>query len=194
LLVTSAQPGEGKSCTAMNLALALTQQGCRVLLMDSDLRRSGIGRRLGLESQAEKGLSSCLAGAHSLEEALCSIDEIPNLWVLPAGPQASQPAELLSSRSMQDIMQALRGRFDYLVLDSPPVLLVTDATILSTLVDGVVIVVESRVTRRSALDRARRILEASGGRVLGTVLNKVDVRLDGYYGLKLQRYYRFYFR
>jgi capsular exopolysaccharide synthesis family protein len=190
LLVTSAQPGEGKSCTSMNLALALAQRGGRVVIVDADLRKAAVGAALGLTEQ--KGLSSLLTGAHSLDEVIHQVEAVPNLWALPAGPRPPNPAELLSSITMEKLLTELRQRFDHLVLDSPPLLLVTDATVLSSLVDGVVLVVENEGTTRGALLRARRILESAGGRILGAVLNKVDLRRDGYYGQYYRRYYYYY--
>ena len=180
LLVTSAQPREGKTSTALNLALGLAQRGVPVVIVDADLRRPGISRALAL-SQNGAGLSSLLSGAHSLDEVLRQVEAVPNLWVVPAGPEAPNPADLFSSPTMENLMQELRGRFEHLVVDSAPLLMVTDATILSRLVDGVILVVESGVTARRALVRAHKILESAGGRILGTVLNKWDARDEGYY-------------
>ena len=180
LLVTSAQPREGKTSTALNLALGLAQRGVPVVIVDADLRRPGISRALAL-SQNGAGLSSLLSGAHSLDEVLRQVEAVPNLWVVPAGPEAPNPADLFSSPTMENLMQELRRRFEHLVVDSAPLLMVTDATILSRLVDGVILVVESGVTARRALVRAHKILESAGGRILGTVLNKWDARDEGYY-------------
>ncbi len=223
LLVTSSQPNEGKTCTSLNLALGLAQSGTRVLIIDADLRKPAIASALGLDE--EKGLSSFLTGAHGLEGALQQVEVSPNLWVLPAGPRPPNPAELLSSSSMEKLVRELTAdntnlhlyshkappcsplelphepeahngqpaHFDHLVLDSPPLHLVTDATILSTLVDGVVLVVECGSTGRGALVRAHRILENAGARVLGVVLNKTDLSRDGYYGSYYGGYYHSYF-
>jgi len=191
LLVTSSQPGEGKSCTTLNLGLALAQRGGQVVIVDADLRQAAIGPTLGLV--AEKGLSSLLTGADGLDEVLQRVEWVPNLWVLPAGARPPNPAELLSSTSMESMLNELRRRFDHIVMDSPPLLLVTDPTILSNLVDGVVLVVENEATTRGALIRACRVLESAGGRILGVVLNKVDMRHDGYYG-RFYRRYSYYYR
>jgi capsular exopolysaccharide synthesis family protein len=192
LLLTSAQPREGKTSTSLNLAMGLAQRGVPVVIVDADLRRPGVSRALAL-SENGAGLSSLLSGAHSLDESLHRFEAVPNLWVLPAGPQPPNPADLLSSPTMEKVLQELRGRFEHLVLDSAPLLLVTDATILSRLVDGVVLVVESGVTARRALVRAHKILEGAGGRILGTVLNKWDARDEGYYSY-YGSYYRGYYR
>ena len=139
LLITSPQPNEGKSCTSLNLALTLAQRGSRVLVVDGDLRKPGIASHLGLDG--ERGLSSLLTGAHDLSSALFHVESIPQLSVLPAGPTPPNPAELLSSPGMAEALLQLRERFDHIVIDSPPLLMVTDATVLSTLVDGVILVV-----------------------------------------------------
>jgi len=181
LLVTSTQSNEGKTCTSLNLALALGQRGGRVLVVESDLRKPGIARALGLHGQNGQGLSGVLTGACGLEDALQEVKIASGLWVLPAGPSPPNPAELLSSASMEKVVEELRQRFDHMVLDSPPLLPVTDATVLSTLVDGVILVVESGVTSRGALVRAYKTIRIAGGRVLGVVLNKVNFRQNGYY-------------
>jgi capsular exopolysaccharide synthesis family protein len=190
LLVTSAQPREGKTSTSLNLALGLALRGVPVAVVDADLRRPGISRALGL-SQNGAGLSTLLSGAHSLDEVLRQFEPVPNLWVLPSGPEAPNPADLFSSPTMENLIQELRGRFEHVVVDSAPLLLVTDATILSRLVDGVLLVVESGVTARRALVRAHKILESAGGRILGTVLNKWDVRDEGYFSGYGSYYYAY---
>jgi len=190
VLVTSAQAGEGKTCTVINLGTALAQRGDPVLVIDGDLRRPGITGALGLSN--EKGLSSFLTGAHSLEEALRQVEAQPALWVLPAGPIAPNPADLLSSSTLESALQELRKRFKYVLFDSPPMLVVTDATILSTLVDGVILIVESGATSRGAVARTHRVLGSVGARVLGVVMNKVDLRHDGYYGYSYRHYYSHY--
>jgi capsular exopolysaccharide synthesis family protein len=196
LLVTSAQPREGKTSTSLNLAMGLAQRGVPVVIVDADLRRPGVSRALALPEDGA-GLSSLLSGAHSLDEVLRQFEAVPNLWVLPSGPEAPNPADLFASPTMENLMHQLRGRFDHLVVDTAPLLLVTDATILSRLVDGVVLVVESGVTARRALVRAHKILESAGGRILGTVLNKWDARDEGYYsgyGSYYYAYDRAYYR
>lgn len=189
LLITSAQPSEGKTCTALNLTFALAQRGARVLIIDADLRRPGIAPPLGLPT--EKGLSGVLTGAHSLEESIYQHELLPNLWVLPAGPCPPNPAELLSSPFMGDLLRQLRERFDHLVVDSPPSLLVTDATVLSSIVDATILVAQPGSTTRSALARVHRILESAGTRVMGVVLNRVTPQNTNYhdYGYYDTRYY-----
>ena len=190
LLVTSAQPKEGKTCITLNLAFTLAQRGSQVLIIDADLRRPKVARALGLTNQ--EGLTSFLAGSHGLEAALKQSEALPNLWILPAGPHPPNPAELLSSPTMEQLLQGLRRRFDHIVIDTPPALWVTDATVLSRFVDGVILVVESRVSARGVILRTYRILENGGTKILGAVLNKLDMTHDGYYG-SYYRYYRHYY-
>ena len=180
ILVTSSNAGEGKTTTAVNLALALAQQQGEVLLVDCDLRKPGIARALSLAS--EKGLSTVLTGTDTLDASLQAFSALPNLWALTAGPLPPNPAELLSSARMGEILAELQRRFRHIVIDSPPLLMVTDGTILSTLADGVILVVESGLTPRKAVMRSCRVLQSAGARILGVALNKVDLRYDGYYG------------
>jgi len=189
LLITSATAREGKSTTALNLAIALAQRGDSTLIIDADLRRPGIAESLNVVDG--EGLAGFLTGAHSIEAALRQFSPVPTLWVLPAGPKPPNPAQLLSSSAMESLLRELRQRFKFLVIDSPPVLPVTDAMILSTFADGAVFVVESGVTARGAVARARKVLENVGARILGLVLNKVDVRHDGYYGYYNHYYYSY---
>jgi capsular exopolysaccharide synthesis family protein len=180
LLVTSANPSEGKTFASVNLALALAQRGGRVLLIDGDLRRPSVLKTLGLPDGNGRGLSTVLTGAHDLDQALEVFTDSPNLWVLPPGPIPPNPAELVSSHRMEALVRELRQRFEHIVLDSPPVLMVTDGILLSTLADGVILVVESGATSRGALHRVRRILDRAGANTLGAVLNKLDDVGDGY--------------
>ncbi len=189
LLVTSSQPGEGKTVTALNLALTMAQKGGRVLLMDADMRRPGIAK--ALQMVLNKGLSGILTGAYDYgPELLAKIERADGLSLLPSGPIPPNPAELLCSMKMEGLIKRLRQDFDHIIIDSPPVLPITDPTILSSIVDGVLMVVECEMTTRAALSRACRVIEHAGGKILGTVLNKVDVRRDGYYGY---RYYHGYY-
>jgi polysaccharide biosynthesis transport protein len=190
ILVASAHPNEGKTSTALNLGFTLAQRGGQILIVDSDMRKPTVGSALGLHE--DKGLSGILTGAHGLDEALQQVDDMPNLWVLASGPHPPNPAELLSSPAMERLISELRRRFDHLVFDSPPLLMVTDATILSTLADGVVLVVEEGVTGRGAVLHAHRVLAQAGSRVLGAVMNKVRPGQNGYYHGSYYRRYAYY--
>ena len=189
VLVTSASPSEGKTATSLNLAAALAQKGSRVLLMDADLRRPRLSSALNLPNH--EGLSDILTGSAQFDPALVQkVDGIDSLFLLSSGTRAPNPAELLCSHRMSELLEWVRKGFDHIIVDSPPVLPVTDSTILSTLVDGVIMVVACESTSRAALNRACRVVEHSGGRILGTVFNKVDGRRDGYYGY---HYYQGYY-
>ena len=138
-----------------------------------------------------KGLSGILTGAYDYgPELLSKIEQAEGLSLLPSGPIPPNPAELLCSMKMEALIKRLREDFDHIIIDSPPVLPITDPTILSSIVDGVIMVVECEMTTRAALSRACRVIEHAGGKIIGTVLNKVDVRRDGYYGY---RYYHGYY-
>ncbi|PYU97478.1 MAG: capsular biosynthesis protein, partial [Acidobacteria bacterium] len=150
--MTSAQPSEGKTCTSLNLGLALAQRRVRTLIIDADFRKPGIAAAMGMSN--EKGLSNVLQGEFSCEEAMLQSEALPNLWILPAGSIPSNPTDLLSSPEMGKLLEVLRNRFEHVVLDSPPILLMTDATVLSILSDGVVLVVEGGVTPLGAVLRA----------------------------------------
>jgi succinoglycan biosynthesis transport protein ExoP len=190
LLVTSSGPGEGKTTTAVNLALGLAQLQKPVLLVDADLRRGQIARTFGLKEAP--GLSGLLTGAAALEEVLIESPQQPLLWILPAGPRPPSPADLLASETMAQALEQLRARFAFILLDAPPILLVTDPTLLSRLADGVVLVAASRQTSRKAVLRSQRILETAGKHLMGVVLNRVNFRQEGGYDYYDYKYYGYY--
>jgi capsular exopolysaccharide synthesis family protein len=196
ILVTSGQPKEGKTATAVSLAMLMAQTTPRVLFLDCDLRIPRASKLLSASNQ--KGISGILTGAYGLSEALQQVEGQQGLWVLPSGPLPPNPAELLCSSAMQSLLLDLRERFDQIVIDSPPVLLVTDAAVLSPLADGTVLVVASGVCTPASLARTYQIVRTTGARVLGVVLNKVDIHRHGYeshyyysyHGSYYQSYYR----
>jgi succinoglycan biosynthesis transport protein ExoP len=190
LLLTSTQPFEGKTSTALNLAVSLAQIGRRVLFIDADMRQHVHNRVVN--TNGNPGLSSVLTGAGQIDQSLFQLPDLPGLSFLSTGPQSPNPSDLLASQPMQKLLVALRGRFDHIVVDTPPVLMVTDATVLSSIVDGVILLAESRVTTRAALARAHRILESAGANILGCVLNKLDLKYDGNYGSSYCDYVRYY--
>ena len=176
ILITSSQKGEGKTTTALNLAQALAQRRVPVLLIDCDLRKGEVAKAIGIANA--KGLTSVLSGELDIPDVLHALE--PNLWAIPAGDIASDPVALLASQEMETLLKRVSSRFEFVIIDSPPILAVTDAAILSSLVDGVLLVAASGTTPRSALIRTRRILEASGARILGMAVNKLDMRRLGY--------------
>ena len=179
VLVTSAQPLEGKTTTACNLATALAHGGARVLLVDADMRRPGVHKGFGLENEC--GLAELLSGQAPLAHAVQRLAE-PNLWIMPAGTTPPNPSELLASGRMEALMAQMRqGPFDWVIVDTPPVLAVTDASILTQWVSGVAFVVGSEMTRRRMVERAIETLSAGRPRILGAVLNRVNVSRNKYY-------------
>jgi succinoglycan biosynthesis transport protein ExoP len=181
ILVTSALPREGKTTAAVNLAVTLAQLGDRTLLLDSDMRKPGIRRALNLMSGNEKGLSSYLAGVTNLDEIVVPHPIISNLETITTGPVPPSPADLLSSRRMREAISELRLRFKFIVIDSPPVMAATDAVIVSSLTDGVLLVARSGETPKEAFTRTRDLLGAVKCRILGVVLNAVDSSAPDYY-------------
>ena len=181
ILVTSALPREGKTTSAVNLAVTLAQLGDRTLLLDSDLRKPGVRRALNMPIGKETGLSSYLAGVTNLDEIVCPHPAISNLATVTTGPIPPSPADLLSSHRMRDAISDLRRRFKFIVIDSPPVMAATDAVIVSSLTDGVLLVVRSGQTPKEAFTRTRDLLSAVKSRILGVVLNAVDSSAPDYY-------------
>jgi capsular exopolysaccharide synthesis family protein len=174
-------PREGKTTAAVNLAVTLAQLGDRTLLLDSDMRKPGIRRALNLMSGNEKGLSSYLAGVTNLDEIVVPHPVISNLETITTGPVPPSPADLLSSRRMREAISELRLRFKFIVIDSPPVMAATDAVIVSSLTDGVLLVARSGETPKEAFTRTRDLLGAVKCRILGVVLNAVDSSAPDYY-------------
>ena len=180
ILVTSALPQEGKTTVSANSALVLAQSGSRVLLVDADLRRPSIKKSFGLSSQ--RGLSTLISGSDKTENAIHPFPEVPNLWILPAGPIPPQPAEILGSAVMKSHIARWRDEFDHIIIDTPPCLSVTDAVLLSPQADRVILVARSGQTTRPALRRACDLLQQVNARVMGTVLNALNLHsAEGYY-------------
>jgi succinoglycan biosynthesis transport protein ExoP len=178
VLVTSGEDGVGKTVTALNLGQVLSQWRGPVLVMDCDLRRGGIAEALGITN--DRGVTSVLSGKHKLSDVLTPYRSQPNLWILPSGPMAENPAELLASPKMQQLLDELIARFSGVIIDSPPILAVTDATILVTRADGVLLVAATGSTPRSGLIRTRKLLARAGAKTVGLVVNKVDPRFQSY--------------
>ncbi len=181
LLVTSVAPSEGKSTTLANLAVAMAQGEKKTILVDSDLRRPTLHTVFGLNN--ETGLTSLFMDARgTIEPALKDVG-VPNLQVLTSGPLPPNPAELLGSQRMLDVIATLKNHADIVLFDAPPVVAVTDAVVLGTRVDGVLLVVNAGHTRREHAKRAKEQLEKVNIRIVGAVLNgvSVDNTLGGYY-------------
>ena len=179
ILVTSSQPSEGKTTTAVNTAIMLAQTGAEVLIMDCDLRRPRIHANFGLSNA--RGLTNYLSGERNLDALVQSYDRLPNLKILPSGPIPPNPAELLGSNEMRRMLAALAERFTHIVIDSPPAISFTDASILSTLVDGVMLVVHGGRSSRAVVRRAKQQLVDVGANIFGVVLNNVKLDSPDYY-------------
>jgi len=179
ILITSALPEEGKTTTSVNSAIVLAQKGTRVLLIDADLRRPSIHKTLGMGPTL--GLSNVLTGTASLQQAIIPSTILPDLFLLPAGTPPPNPAELLASTKMKNVLEELRKHYDHIVIDSPPTLSVTDAVVMSTAADAVVLVIRSAHTTKPALRRARDILLQVNARVCGVLVNAVNLNSPDYY-------------
>jgi capsular exopolysaccharide synthesis family protein len=177
LLVTSAGPSEGKTMVAASIAIAMSQTGQRVCLVDCDLRRPRVHNIFG--KSIEPGVTVAMLEPNRLDEALIKTDAT-NLWVLPAGPTPPNPADLMHSEAFGRLLQELQRRFDRIVIDSPPACIVTDSVVISTRVDATLLVVRERWTRRDAARRALRALNDVGGALPGFIMNGVRAANDGY--------------
>jgi polysaccharide biosynthesis transport protein len=189
ILVTSPLPREGKTTAAVNIAVTLAQLGDNTLLVDGDLRKPGVSRVLNLADGKHVGLSSYLAGVSTLDSVTVPHPSISNLHVIPTGPIPPNPADLLSSHRLAEMVIELRQRYKFIVIDSPPIMAATDAVILSVIVDGVLLVVRSGSTPKEAVTRARDLLLNVKCRMLGVVLNAVDSSSPDYY--YSYRYYHY---
>jgi len=179
ILITSATPGEGKSTTAANLAVAFAQAGASVCLIDADLRRPTIAKLFGVENWS--GLTSALIGQGGIDACLHATS-IPGLTVMPSGPVPPNPSELVGSARMAGLLGHLQEKYDVVLVDSPPVLAVTDAAALAPKVGGVVLVVRANTVDHRQVNRAKEALQAVKARVLGVVLSSVKPEgRDGYY-------------
>jgi len=186
ILVTSGQAGEGKTTTVVNTAISLAQLGSSVLIIDCDLRRPATHKIFGI--QVDNGLSTYLSQNAEIEDLIQKL-QIPNLSLLPCGPIPPNPAELISSAKMRNLLSLLATRYDHILIDSPPLINVTDPVILSSLVDGVIMVVHGGKSPRTIVQRARQELLGVGAKIFGVVLNNVDMSREGY-----DAYYYYYNR
>ncbi len=178
LLITSALPSEGKTTVALNLGATLASLGSSVLIIDCDMRRPACHRSTGVANKP--GFVQCLTGRVELAEAILPVPNVANLSVIPCGPIPPNPAEVLSSARTADLLRRLRDQFEYVVVDSPPLLSVSDGRILSTLTDAVVLVTRAFSTPYDVVRRARALLDGAGARILGVALNDVDIERGGY--------------
>jgi succinoglycan biosynthesis transport protein ExoP len=191
VVMSSSSPGEGKTTTLANLAVSLAQNGARVLAIDADLRRPTLHAHFGLEPA--EGLSEILSAAEPRPLPLRET-EVPGLRLLSSGRIPDNPADLLGSNSLRDLLEAERDRYDWILIDAPPILAMADTPILSALADGLVMVVWSEHCTRPALKRSLEQVRGVGGKLTGVVLNKVDLKRNAYYyGQYYGEYYRRYY-
>ena len=188
ILVTSSQPSEGKTTTAINTAFMLAQTGAEVLIIDCDLRRPRLHSNFNISNV--RGLTNFLSGELPLDEVIQPFEKLPNLKLLPSGPIPPNPAELLGSEQMRRLLTLLGEKFAHIIVDSPPAVSFTDASILSTFVDGVILVIHSGRSSRAVVRRAKQQLLDVGAHIFGIVLNNVKLDTHGYYyGGYYGRYY-----
>lgn len=180
LMITSSGPEEGKSLTCVNLAVAFASAGCKVLLIDADLRKPNLHKIIKIDKK--DGLTNILS-KHNDYKGFVSKTEVTGLDVLFCGPVPPNPSEMLSSKSMKSLIEQVRNDYDMVIVDTPPVGLVTDAQILSTLVDGVILVVASEKAKVESVRKAKELLQNVNSNILGVILNRVRKKgKDYYYG------------
>ncbi len=194
IVITSSYMNEGKSTISANLAIGFAQRGVRVLLLDTDLRRSHLYLAFRLPSSLP-GLSNLLSLTGSQDAYITPVPEIPNLTMLPAGPRPPNPGELLSSKRMAELIDQWREEYDYVIVDSPPILMVSDALEVASRADDTIIVVRAGLTRRKAIARSFELLARSKIHVLGAIINDIDLNIENFYTYSSRGYgYRYYGR
>jgi capsular exopolysaccharide synthesis family protein len=184
LLISSAAPQEGKTSTALNLAVSMAQAGGKTILLDCDMRKPSLHKILGYPR--DKGMSSILVGNCELRDAVITT-QVPNLDIIPCGPIPPNPSEILGSPKMSKLIEFLRKSYSKIIIDSPPITAVTDAVVLGRLVDGTVLVIRAGDTPREIVKNGLSQLKGVNSPVLGAILNGVDMDRDGYY------YYQYYY-
>lgn len=178
LVVTSSDQNSGKSLVSSNLALTFAQKGKKTLLIDADMRNSSINKYFYVPSKF--GLSSIIKQTDRVEELICTT-KYDNLFVLPAGITPPNPADLLGSSYMEELILKLREEFDHIIIDTPPVLAVADAIVLSVYSDGIILVVRSGVTKKQNAKKTLRLLRQSSTPIVGSILNDVKLVESDYY-------------
>lgn len=177
IVITSSEPGEGKSMTSTNLAVTFAQDNKKTLLVDCDLRKPSVHKLFKISNL--KGLSEVLIGSETLEDSLYLYND--NLTVLPSGHIPPNPSEMLSSKAMGNLLTKLKEDYDVIILDSPPLQAVTDAQLLSVKADGTILVLKANTTKKESVFQAKELLEKVGANILGIVLNMVENKHGKYY-------------
>jgi capsular exopolysaccharide synthesis family protein len=189
IVFTSATAGEGKTTTASNFAVATAQNGGRVCLVDADMRRPSLHKMFELPNQ--EGLATALIGKSDLRGVACET-LIPNLWVVPSGPQPPNPAELVASPRMRELIVEGQDAFDLVILDTPPIISVADPVAIAAQCEGVIFVIRASKVPLEVIRRTITQVAAVKAHILGVVLNRVNLRQEGYY-YKYYHYYRSYY-
>ena len=195
ILITSSVPNEGKSTVAMDLARSLTESGKRVLFIDTDMRKSVLVGRLRAKTASGNdicGLSHYLSGQKKLEEVLYGT-EVPRLFMIFAGPSVPNPTEILEKKYFEELLEFGKEHFNYIVLDCAPIGAAIDAAVVAKHCDGAVIVVAQGGANSRMVSSVKKQLEASGIRILGAILNKVQMKKNGYYDKYYGGYYGSYY-
>lgn len=192
--VTSSVRGEGKSTTSINLAYSLAEGGKRVLLIDADMRLPSVAKKM--EIQQAPGLSNILTDRTKAEVPICKIDYSENWYILPSGDIPPNPSELLGSKRMEKLLDTLSEKFDFIILDLPPINLVSDAMAVTSFIQGLIVVVREGYTERKELNNCMRQIQLSEIKLLGFVMNDVDNGDGSYkkYNYKRYKYYKNYYR
>ncbi|MBQ5445548.1 MAG: polysaccharide biosynthesis tyrosine autokinase [Lachnospiraceae bacterium] len=191
IAITSTIPNEGKSSVSFNLAVSMADAGKRVIFLDTDLRKSVLVGRYKI-NKAVKGLTHYLSGVNQFDEVVYATN-VDNLHVVFSGPVPPNPSELLGNKYFKNLVKQLRENYDYVIIDTPPVGSVIDAAIVAQECDGVILVVSSGEISYKAVQKSKDQMEKSNCRILGAVLNKVEIGKGGYYGKYYGRYYGKYY-
>jgi capsular exopolysaccharide synthesis family protein len=178
IVITSSLPSEGKSTVVSNLAITMARSDKRVVIVDCDLRKPSIHKKFSLPNS--RGVTNILAQRKTIKEVIIRTN-VPNLYVISSGPIPPNPSELLSTQKMKDILEELESNFDMVLLDTPPILSVTDAQILSTLAQGTILVTSYGKVEKKLLLNAKESIEKVGGKILGVVINKIPEKAKDQY-------------
>lgn len=179
ILLTSTVQKEGKSTISSNLAYTMAESGKKTLLIDCDMRKPRVHKMFSIPNV--EGLTNILMGESINSDVIYKMVGADNLYILPSGPIPPNPSELLGSNKMKEFINKLKETFDMIIIDSPPIILVTDAAIVSTIVDGTILVIEAGETKIDEAQYSKEVLDKLGSKILGVVLNKIPMNENEYY-------------